>query len=69
MLMSKEEEKTMTGMMVAFIVILFSAAVFTQQFAEKTRPPEEGTAMVLASVLLSLLSTIFYEYLAGVLFS
>lgn len=35
MLMSKEEEKTMTGMMVAFIVILFSAAVLPSSLLKK----------------------------------
>ena len=53
----------------AFIVILFSAVVFAQQVAEKTRPPEEVIGLALATILLNIISTIFYEYLAGVLFS
>ena len=59
----------MTGLLTAFIVILFSVAVFLQQLAEKTRPPEEAIALALAAVLLNIISSIFYEYLAGVLFS
>ena len=67
--MRNEEVKTVTGMHAAFIVILFSAVVFAQQVAEKTRPPEEAIGLALATILLNIISTIFYEYLAGVLFS